>query len=99
MSGSFVFVNPPVGVERKCSTCAHRAYGDQRLVSQCALKVQGDYQRRAFIDNHGSKPPKPRAHDFGAKCLRWQSMEMFKHTPLGREIESLIAASEAKPDP
>ena len=70
---TFVFVSPPEGVERNCGSCKHRSYGDQRLVSQCLLKATGDYQRRAFIDNHNVIPPKPRARDFGAKCLRWQT--------------------------
>ncbi len=86
----FVRTLPPVGTDQSCANCAHRSYGDGRLVSQCALKIQ-DYQLKAFKENHDCIPPRPRARDFGAKCKRWQPMSMFKNTPLGAEIEAVIA--------
>ena len=58
--------------ERSCGTCLHRAYGDQRLVSQCALKVLGDPDRKRAHQIFRSRFPKPRARNFGRKCWRWE---------------------------
>lgn len=57
--------------EQNCGTCLHRAYGDQRMISQCALKVFGDPERKRQMRFDG-RFPAPKARNFGRKCRRWE---------------------------
>lgn len=60
----------PAAPTRCCGSCKHRAYGDQRNISQCALKVLGDPVRKRELKFNG-RFPAPRARNFGRKCFRW----------------------------